>query len=102
MVAYVNQVGDNLISVQTPGLPAGTVDVTVTTSSGTSAVTAVSKYIYVTGPRPVATAVAPSSGPSTGQTNVIITGSGFLGALRIQRRIVLSEMSNLRSGPSPT
>ena len=77
---YVNQVGDNVISVQTPGLPAGTVDVTVTTSSGTSALTSVSKYMYVTGPRPVVTAVAPSSGPATGQTSAIITGTGFLGA----------------------
>jgi large repetitive protein len=74
------QLSDNLISASSAALSAGTVDVTVTTSSGTSAVTSVSKYTYVTGPRPVVTAVAPSSGPATGQTNVIITGSGFLGA----------------------
>jgi hypothetical protein len=37
--AYVDQISDNVISVQTPALPAGTVDVTVTTSSGISTAT---------------------------------------------------------------
>ena len=59
----------------------GTVDVTVTTPGGTSAIGAVDKFTYV--PAPVVTAINPTSGPAAGETKVIITGSNFTGASKV-------------------
>jgi hypothetical protein len=60
--------------------PAGTVgkvDVTVTNSAGTSAISSADHYTYT----PTIASVTPSSGPVAGGTSVIVTGSGFaLGA----------------------
>jgi hypothetical protein len=56
----------------------GTVDVTVTTPSGTSATSAADQYTYVT--PPTVTGVSPNSGPEAGGTTVVITGTGLLGA----------------------
>jgi hypothetical protein len=61
--------------------PAGTagssVDITVTTPSGTSAVFVAGSYTYL--PPPVITKIAPSAGLAGGGTAVAITGSGFSG-----------------------
>jgi len=58
--------------------PAGTgiVDVTVTTTVGTSAVSTADKYSYVAAP--AVTAIAPARGSTDGGTAVTVTGSGFL------------------------
>ena len=53
----------------------GTIDVTVTTSGGTSATTAGDQFTYVGAP--TVTAVSPASGPTSGGTTVTITGTGF-------------------------
>ncbi len=55
----------------------GTVDVRVTTVGGTSANTASDNYTYYA--PPTVTALAPSSGPSSGGTLVTITGTNFAG-----------------------
>jgi large repetitive protein len=56
----------------------GTVDVTVTTSYGTSATTSADRFTYV--PPPSVASVNPSSGPAVGGTAVTITGTTFTGA----------------------
>jgi large repetitive protein len=60
--------------------PAGTgvVDVTVTTTRGTSAISDGDRFTYV--PAPVVTGVSPSSGAESGGTWVTISGSNFSAA----------------------
>jgi len=56
----------------------GTVDIRVTTSSGTSAATAADRFTYVAPPPPPAvTGISPARGPTTGGTVVTITGTGL-------------------------
>lgn len=59
----------------------GTVDVRVTTASGTSATSAADQFTYVGAP--AITSVSPATGPSTGGTTVTITGTGFGGATAV-------------------
>jgi uncharacterized protein YhjY with autotransporter beta-barrel domain len=76
---------DNQITAVTPAetgsltLPFGQVSVTVTTPQGTSFGDSASIYTFVA-PVPAITAISPSNGPSTGGTNVTLTGTGFIGA----------------------
>jgi hypothetical protein len=61
---------------------AGIVDVTVTTQlGGTSATSSADQFTYVA--PPVVTGLTPNTGPATGGTSVIITGSGFSGATSV-------------------
>ncbi len=59
----------------------GTVDVTVTTSYGTSATTSADRFTYI--PPPSVASVNPSSGPAVGGTAVTITGTTFTGATAV-------------------
>src|SRR5579863_6117100 len=56
----------------------GTVDVTVTTSGGTSAASGADQFSYVSAP--TVTNVSPNTGPPAGGTSVTITGTNFSGA----------------------
>ncbi len=58
----------------------GTVDVTVLTPAGTSRTSSADKFSYVAATAPAVTGVAPGSGPTTGGTQVTITGSNLAGA----------------------
>ena len=72
----------SLTAVSPAVASAGTVDLTVVTLSGTSAVVPADAYSYESGVAsagPVVTGVAPSSGPISGGTTVVITGSNFTG-----------------------
>jgi hypothetical protein len=69
------------ITATAPAGSAGTVDVTVTTPSGTSATNAADQYTYVA--VPTVTAVSPSTGPVAGGTSVTITGANFTGATAV-------------------
>ena len=62
-------------TVTTPVDTPGTVDVTVTTPSGTSGITAADQYTYVT--PPAVTEVSPNQGPLTAGTSVTITGTNL-------------------------
>ena len=62
------------ITATSPAGTSATVNVTVTTTQGTSALVKGDQFKY--GPATV-TSVSPSSGPSAGGTSVKITGSGF-------------------------
>lgn len=68
---------DTQIAATSPA-GSGTVDVTVTTVGGTSAISAADQYTYV--PAPTVTGLTPSDGPTSGGTQVTITGTGFLAA----------------------
>jgi len=74
----VDSAGTSIKAIS-PAQAPGIVDVTVTTPSGTSAITNADKFTY-TAATPVVTKIAPGSGPTTGGTSVTITGSGFDGA----------------------
>ncbi len=70
------------ISATAPAGVAGTIDVTVTTPQGSSATSSSDQFSY-TGTAPAVTAIAPASGPATGGTLVIISGSNFNGATAV-------------------
>jgi hypothetical protein len=64
------------ITITTPAGTAGAANVVVTTAGGTATLT--SGYTFV--PAPTITAIAPTSGPSTGGQTVTITGTNLSGA----------------------
>ena len=70
------------ISVTAPAGTAGTVDVTVTTPGGTSAIGTADHYTYTSGP--VITSVSPASGPLAGGTTVTIAGASLSGATAVK------------------
>lgn len=72
-------VTDSTVTVSAPSRPLGTVNVTITTPLGTSAISAAAQFTY-TG-IPVITNVSPSTG--TQGTVVTLTGSGFVGATSV-------------------
>jgi hypothetical protein len=74
------------ITVTAPAGAAGAVDVRATTPAGTSPVTAGDQFTYATGNPgpPTITGTTPLSGPSTGGTSVVITGTNFLNATSVQ------------------
>ncbi|MDN2715587.1 IPT/TIG domain-containing protein [Janthinobacterium sp. SUN120] len=59
----------------------GTVDVRVTTIGGTSATSANDQFTYVGAP--VVSGISPASGPTTGGSNVVISGAGLGGATAV-------------------
>ncbi|MGK5068778.1 IPT/TIG domain-containing protein [Janthinobacterium sp. RT4P48] len=69
------------ITATAPAGSAGTVDVRVTSTGGTSATSAADQYTYVAAP--VVSSISPTSGPTTGGTTVTITGSGFSGTTAV-------------------
>jgi hypothetical protein len=60
----------------------GTVDVTVTTPGGTSAISPSDQFSYLP-PGPIVANVSPSSGPEKGAKKITIKGTGFLGATEV-------------------
>ena len=73
---------DTQIMATSPPGSAGPVDVTVTTSSGTSATSAADRFTYFA--PPTVTAIAPNNGPVAGATAVTITGTNFTGASAVK------------------
>ena len=69
------------ISTFSPAQAAGTVDVTVTTPLGTSATSAADQFAYEAAPS--VSAVSPVAGPLGGASTVVITGTGFSGAIGV-------------------
>ncbi len=74
------------ITAVTPAESVGTVDITVTTGGGTSAIGSVDQYTYATPkpPTPTVTKVLPNAGPTTGGTKVTITGTNLTGATAVK------------------
>ncbi len=72
---------DTSITIVSPAGSPGTVDVTVTTPSGTSTTGSADHFTYEAAP--TVTAVAPTSGSTAGGTPVTLTGTGFTGATAV-------------------
>lgn len=69
------------ITATSPANTAGTYDITVTTFGGTSATSSRDQFTYVAAPS--VTGLSPASGPVSGSTTVVITGTGFTGATAV-------------------
>ncbi|MBT0770667.1 IPT/TIG domain-containing protein [Kineosporia sp. J2-2] len=78
VTAVFTVTSDTRITATAPAQAAGTVDVTVTTPGGTSAVSPAGRYRYAA--VPTAGTVGPDTGPLGGGTAVTLSGSGFTGA----------------------
>ena len=76
--ASFNVNSDTQITATSPSGSAGPIDVTVTTSGGTSATSAADRFTYF--PPPIVTAITPNNGPISGATAVTITGTNFTSA----------------------
>ncbi|GAA2744146.1 hypothetical protein GCM10009868_20680 [Terrabacter aerolatus] len=82
----LTRVSDTQVRVTAPARAAGTVDVTVTTPGGTSAVIAADRFTYAAVPvpsvpsAPTVTALSVTAGPVRGGTVVLVTGTGFRGS----------------------
>jgi hypothetical protein len=70
------------LTAVSPAGAAGARNIQVTTPSGTSPGVAGDLFTY-TASRPAITAVSPASGPKSGGTSVILTGTGFTGATEV-------------------
>ncbi|MGP8241047.1 MAG: IPT/TIG domain-containing protein, partial [Solirubrobacteraceae bacterium] len=70
------------ITAESPAGAAGTVNVTVTTVGGKSAVSSADDFTYVAAP--TVTKVEPAEGPVAGGTIVTITGTNFTGAKEVK------------------
>ena len=67
-----------VITLTNPASVAGTVDVTVVSPNGTSAISAADRFTYGTGP--IVAGLSTASGPIAGGTAMTITGANFTGA----------------------
>jgi hypothetical protein len=71
-----NVVSDSeILAIAPPG--SGTVDVTVASATSSSSPTPSDEYTYDPAPPPSVGSLSPSSGPSTGGQQVVITGKNF-------------------------
>ena len=70
----VSDTGTQLVATSPAGT-AGTVDVTVTTTGGTSAILSADQFTYTT--VPIVSLINPAAGPLAGSTTVTITGSNL-------------------------
>ena len=73
---------DTQITATSPAGSGGTVDITVTTPGGTSATSSSDQYTYIA--PPTITGISPISGPITGGTTVIITGTNLTTATAVK------------------
>ena len=86
-VSFGNALADNFtinsdtqITVNDPPEGAGTVDVTVGSAAGTSALNSGDRYSYVTSAAPTVSSLGTTTGTTAGGTTVVVNGSGFTGA----------------------
>ena len=76
---------DTEIMATSPAGSAGTVDVTVITAGGSSAVSSADQFTYVAAATaPTVTAMNPTSGSTAGGTTVTITGTNLAGATAVK------------------
>src|SRR5262249_2339700 len=72
------------ITATAPPHPAGVIDVRVTNSYGTSSTSIFDLYTYIAASAPAVTSLSPSSGYTTGGTEVTISGTNFTGASEVK------------------
>jgi hypothetical protein len=80
---FLTVMNDSQLTAITPALPPGTFDVLVTTPGGTNATSSTDQFTSLATPPPVVNSVTPNSGPTSGGTNVTITGTGFTSATSV-------------------
>jgi hypothetical protein len=82
----------------------GTVNVTVTTSGGTSAISSGDQFTYTTssGSSPTVTGTNPNAGPTSGGSVVTITGTGLSGATAVTFGTVAAMSFTVNSNASIT
>jgi alpha-tubulin suppressor-like RCC1 family protein len=88
------------ITATAPAESAGTVDIVVTTPAGTSVKSISDRYTFE-GP-PKVTKISPKSGPVTGQTTVVISGSEFTGATAVTFGSIPANKFTVNSSTSIT
>jgi len=81
--ATFSVVSSTQVTATSPAGAVGTVDITVTTPYGTSAISSADKYTYYPS-IPTVSGVSPSSGPATGGTPVTITGTNLSGTMAVR------------------
>jgi hypothetical protein len=81
-----------------PGEGPDSVDITVTSLGGTSAVTRAAQYTYVTGPVPTVSGVSPRFGGPGGGTTVTITGTHFTPDATVQFGSVAADSTYVSAG----
>ncbi len=77
LTTIVSDTNTQIVVTSPPGV-AGTVDVTVVTTGGTSATSSADQFTYVA--VPTVTGISPTVGPAAGGTTVTITGTGLANA----------------------
>jgi beta-glucanase (GH16 family) len=78
--AFTVDSATQITATSSPG--SGTVDVTVTTAGGTSAISAACHFTYTLAP--AVASLAPNNGLTSGGTSVVITGANFTGASAVK------------------
>jgi hypothetical protein len=84
--------GPTSITATSPAGSAGTVDVTVTTTSGASALSSADQFTYVS--PPAVTGVSPGAGPTAGSTSVTITGTNLGSATAVDFGTTQATITN--------
>jgi hypothetical protein len=91
------------ITATSPAEGASTVDVRVTTTGGTSAVSQpADQFTFSLPPAPTVTGVSPSTGSTAGGTTVTITGTNFTGASAVTFGSVAATTFKVNSSTSIT
>lgn len=91
--AVFELLSDSLILVTAPPNAVGTVHITVTTLTGTSAGTTADEFTYFTGPTPELSVIGPASGSTAGGAAVVIQGSNFTGTVEVLFGTVSAEFT---------
>ena len=86
---------DGTLTATAPAQAAGIVDVTVTTYGGTSATSFADQFTYTNAPAPAVSGLSATSGPTTGGTAVVLTGSNFTGATAVNFGSVSADFTVL-------
>jgi hypothetical protein len=95
-------ISDTSITATAPAQAASTIDITVTTPSGTSATGMADRFTYSAAPVPSVTAVTPNSGTTAGTTAVVITGTNFMGATAVNFGSVAAASFTINSNTQIT
>src|SRR6202165_1008904 len=82
-VSVLNDLQLQALSPPQGGNPSS-VDVTVVTSGGTSAISPADHFTFIPSPLPVVSAASPNHGPTSGGTLVYLTGSGLTAATAVK------------------
>jgi hypothetical protein len=99
----VNRNGTSLVAVDPSAYAAGqaTVDVTVTTPEGTSAISPADRFTYEIA-APIVTGISVKSGPAAGGTTLEISGRRFVGVTSVQFGSVAAASYTVNSSESIT